>query len=140
MSRDEGPSKRKGKGADPRNWGNAGLSDSNIDFDVQREALETWNLTRDEVELNDQKIALETWKAAQEWARAQNEPVVQQDSDIPVPGSRSMSETSVLPVNITVNTPVRAARSSRGSGVRSVHVPSSDSEDSSESMSTEPPK
>ena len=65
----------------PRNWGNAGLSDSDFDFEVEHEALETWNLTRDEVDLN-------------EWAHAQNKPVAQHDSDTLVTGSR-MSETSV---------------------------------------------
>ena len=83
--------------------------DSDIDFEAEREVLKAWNLTRDDVDLNDQKIALETWKATQKWARAQNEPV-QQGSDTPVTGNH-MSETSVLHTNITVNTPIHAARS-----------------------------
>ena len=38
----EGPSTSKGKGADPRNWGNAQLSDSNLDVGAQRAALESF--------------------------------------------------------------------------------------------------
>ena len=40
-SRGEGPSETKGKGIDPREWGNAGLSIEEIDVDTQRTALES---------------------------------------------------------------------------------------------------
>ncbi|KAJ7826683.1 hypothetical protein B0H14DRAFT_3722252 [Mycena olivaceomarginata] len=40
VSMDEGPSKPKGKGADPRNWGNISFGDfTEADFNAQREAL-----------------------------------------------------------------------------------------------------
>ena len=51
-----------------------------------------------------------------------------------------MSETSVLHTNITVSTPIHAARSFRGSGMQDVCVLSSDSDDSSRSISTDAPK
>ena len=38
----EGPSEAKGKGIDPREWGNAGLSIDEIDVDTQRAALESY--------------------------------------------------------------------------------------------------
>ncbi|KAG2118470.1 hypothetical protein DEU56DRAFT_837728 [Suillus clintonianus] len=44
-SREEGPS--KGKGVDPRNWGDANLDESEVDLEAQREALRTWKNTRD---------------------------------------------------------------------------------------------
>ncbi|KAG1874233.1 hypothetical protein C8R48DRAFT_769623 [Suillus tomentosus] len=43
-SHDEGPS--KGKGVDPRNWGNADLEESEVDPEAQREALATWARSR----------------------------------------------------------------------------------------------
>ena len=54
VSRGEGPSKGKGKGPDPGNWGDVDFSDEEIDLDAQR-------------------AALESWKAAQEWARSQSD-------------------------------------------------------------------
>ncbi|KAG2118348.1 hypothetical protein BD769DRAFT_1390686 [Suillus cothurnatus] len=44
MSREEGPSKNKGKAPDPRNWGDAGVEDDEIDLDTQRAALESFRL------------------------------------------------------------------------------------------------
>ncbi|KAG2109008.1 uncharacterized protein F5147DRAFT_551386, partial [Suillus discolor] len=44
-SHEEGPS--KGKGADPRNWGNLDLDEAEGDVKAQCEALETWARTRD---------------------------------------------------------------------------------------------
>ncbi|KAG1790266.1 uncharacterized protein HD556DRAFT_1242511, partial [Suillus plorans] len=44
-SPDEGPS--KGKGADPRNWGNANLDGSEVDLEAQREALATWTRSKE---------------------------------------------------------------------------------------------
>lgn len=38
-SRGEGPSEPKGKGIDPREWGNANLSQESLDIDVQTAAL-----------------------------------------------------------------------------------------------------
>ena len=46
-SRGEGPSTSKGKGADPCNWGNAQLSDSDLDVDAQRVALESFTKNHD---------------------------------------------------------------------------------------------
>ncbi|KIM46695.1 hypothetical protein M413DRAFT_23065 [Hebeloma cylindrosporum] len=40
-SRGEGPSKSKGKGADPANWGNAGLDEEELDPEVQQAALDS---------------------------------------------------------------------------------------------------
>ncbi|KAG2340201.1 hypothetical protein BDR05DRAFT_859976, partial [Suillus weaverae] len=45
MSREEGPS--KGKGADPRNWGEADLEEAELDIEAQKEALLNWERTRD---------------------------------------------------------------------------------------------
>jgi hypothetical protein len=36
ISRGEGPSEQKGKGPDPRNWGNVGLNDQDLNKDVQQ--------------------------------------------------------------------------------------------------------
>lgn len=44
-SQEEGPS--KGKGADPRNWGDTNLEDADLDIEAQREALSNWERTRD---------------------------------------------------------------------------------------------
>lgn len=44
-SREEGPSGQKGKGVDPRNWGDANLEESEINVEAQREALSTWAKT-----------------------------------------------------------------------------------------------
>ncbi|KAG2052168.1 hypothetical protein BDR06DRAFT_866722, partial [Suillus hirtellus] len=40
LSLGEGP--LKGKGVDPRNWGDAGISESEMDFDAQYQALKEW--------------------------------------------------------------------------------------------------
>ncbi|KAG1894471.1 uncharacterized protein F5891DRAFT_961426, partial [Suillus fuscotomentosus] len=44
ISLGEGPS--KGKGVDPRNWGDAGVSESEMDFDAQYQALKEWAAAR----------------------------------------------------------------------------------------------
>ncbi|KAG2123516.1 hypothetical protein BD769DRAFT_1337304, partial [Suillus cothurnatus] len=44
-SQGEGPS--KGKGVNPRNWGDLDLGETEIDVDAQREALLNWARTRD---------------------------------------------------------------------------------------------
>ncbi|KAG2136995.1 hypothetical protein DEU56DRAFT_912766 [Suillus clintonianus] len=44
-TRGEGPS--KGKGVDPRNWGDLDIEESELDMDVQYEALHTWAQTRE---------------------------------------------------------------------------------------------
>ncbi|KDQ56170.1 hypothetical protein JAAARDRAFT_195367 [Jaapia argillacea MUCL 33604] len=41
----EGPS-GKNKGPDPRNWGNANLSESDLDIDVQKVAMANWKLIK----------------------------------------------------------------------------------------------
>jgi hypothetical protein len=46
-SRGEGPSTSKGKGTDPHNWGNAQLSDSDLDVDAQRVAFESFAKNHD---------------------------------------------------------------------------------------------
>ena len=43
MSRGEGPSKGKGKGPDPGNWGDVDFSDEELDLDAQHAA---WSLGR----------------------------------------------------------------------------------------------
>ena len=54
MSWGEGPSKGKGKGLDPGNWGG-------IDF------------TNEDIDLDAQCTALETWKTVPEWAHSQSD-------------------------------------------------------------------
>jgi len=49
-SRGEGSSEPKGKGIDPREWGNAGLSNEEIDVDTQRAALESYAKSKKEHE------------------------------------------------------------------------------------------
>jgi hypothetical protein len=39
ISHGEGPSEKKGKGPDPRNWGNIGLNHQDINKDVQQALL-----------------------------------------------------------------------------------------------------
>jgi len=45
-SRGEGPSEPKGKSIDPREWGNAGLSDEDLNLDTQRAALESYSKSK----------------------------------------------------------------------------------------------
>ena len=54
MSWGEGPSKGKGKGPDPGNWGGIDFANEDINLDAQR-------------------TALETWKTVQEWACSQSD-------------------------------------------------------------------
>ena len=49
-SRGEGPSTTKGKGVDPRNWGGAQLSVSDLDVEAQHAALESFANKRDETQ------------------------------------------------------------------------------------------
>ncbi|KIK43568.1 hypothetical protein CY34DRAFT_81548, partial [Suillus luteus UH-Slu-Lm8-n1] len=42
LSREEGPSRDKGKAPDPANWGNLELEDGEADLDAQRAALESF--------------------------------------------------------------------------------------------------
>ena len=46
-SRGERPSTSKGKGIDPRNWGDAQFSESDVDIEAQRAALESFTVKRD---------------------------------------------------------------------------------------------
>ena len=53
-SKGEGPSRLKGKGINPKEWGNADFFEGEVDLEAQH-------------------AALESWKAAQAWARTQSE-------------------------------------------------------------------
>ncbi|KAG2365356.1 hypothetical protein BDR07DRAFT_1481479 [Suillus spraguei] len=58
-SRGEGTSRDKGKAPDPRNWGNVGLEEEEVDLDAQRAALAPFRLAREleETEHNEQQEA-----------------------------------------------------------------------------------
>ncbi|KAI0070148.1 hypothetical protein K474DRAFT_1665309 [Panus rudis PR-1116 ss-1] len=70
-SRGEGPSKAKGKTVDPRNWGNSGIPDEDLDPDTQQRELDAYNVQRslrrsfspDELDEEEQRLALEHWAA-----------------------------------------------------------------------------
>ena len=47
MLQGEGPSKGKGKGLDPGNWGGIDFTNEDIDLDAQRTALETWKTVQE---------------------------------------------------------------------------------------------
>jgi hypothetical protein len=43
-------SQQKGKGFDPRNWGNAGIEPEELDPEAQREQFQLWDSVRDVVD------------------------------------------------------------------------------------------
>ena len=57
-SRREGPSEPKGKGIDPREWGNAHLSEEDLDLDAQAAALNSFGRKKDtELEISKERYS-----------------------------------------------------------------------------------
>lgn len=69
LSRGEGSSRRQGKTIDPRNWGNSGIPDEELDPSAQRRELESYaarNELVEEYDADEQRRALAFWKAFKE--------------------------------------------------------------------------
>ena len=69
-SKGEDMSRRKGKGIDPREWGNANLSQESLDVEAQEAALRSMALKKKLNKRNDEKEKRETYRAASRVARS----------------------------------------------------------------------
>jgi len=106
VSRGEGPSTAKGKGRDPRNWGNLDLDELETDIEAQRAALEQMN----------ELLRLKKAKAAADAIYATNadnsaEPRVEEENEqessfqpirnkaVPIGSSKGFRTDQVRPIN-----------------------------------------
>ena len=88
-SQGEGPSTSKGKGVDPHNWGDAQFSESNVDVEAQRAALESFAIKCDK--------ALEHISSDEEQPKEIKAAHPREKGSSRTPLSKTLDRTSVVP-------------------------------------------